>query len=148
MSSTWRPPQRVRALAIGVIRHGARLLVMEVIDDNGNTVGWRPLGGSIEFGELAADAVQREFLEELGLTISTPHLLVVLEDIYDHHGAMGHDIAFVFEAAFTDAAAYAREIFEYQDGGVANRARWIEMRSFRSNQEKLFPTGLIEHLVE
>ena len=40
------------------------LLVSEVED--GSPTGFaRPLGGSLEFGELAMDAIQREFREEL-----------------------------------------------------------------------------------
>ncbi len=146
MSAIWRPPQRVRALAVGVVRRGDHLLVMEVFDDDGAIIGWRPLGGSIEFGERAAEAVQRELLEELGFAVHAPRLLVVLESIYDHHGATGHDIAFVFETAFADPAAYTRETFAFNDGGVTNRARWIEIDRFRSGQETLFPNGLIERL--
>lgn len=145
-ATIWRPPQHVRALAIGIVRRGDDVLVGAVNDDFGATVGWRPPGGSIEFGERAAAALQREFMEELGLHIVAPKLLAVLENIYEHHGARGHDIAFVFATAFADGAGYAREGFHYMDGGVPNHARWVDAATFRTGRERLFPVGLIDHL--
>lgn len=51
---------------------------MAVEDDAGITRGWRPLGGTIEFGERAADALRREMVEEIGQAIAEPTLLAVL----------------------------------------------------------------------
>lgn len=58
----WRPPQRIRVIAVALIYRGADVLVMAVKDDNGAVKGWRLLGGEIEFGESAEEAVAREFL--------------------------------------------------------------------------------------
>jgi ADP-ribose pyrophosphatase YjhB (NUDIX family) len=68
----WRPAPVIRPIAIGVIRRDDRLLVMAVRDDHDNLKGWRPLGGTIEFGERAADALKREFIEELDQPIQEP----------------------------------------------------------------------------
>ena len=43
-------------------------------------VWWLP-GGGIEFGESPEEALTREFHEETGLTISSPHLLCVTSDL-------------------------------------------------------------------
>lgn len=145
-ATVWRPPQHVRALAIGIVRRGDALLAAAVNNDAGAIVGWRPLGGSIEFGEPAVVALQREFMEELQLQILAPRLLTVLENIYEHHGVQGHDVAFVFETTFADAEGYARESFQFLDGGVVNQARWVDINAFRTGRERLFPMGLIEHL--
>ena len=53
-----------------LVRRGDELLLMVVRSDDGAIKGYRPLGGSIEFGERAADALKREFTEELGLAIA------------------------------------------------------------------------------
>ena len=77
--SVWRPPSVVRLIAIGIVRRGDELLLMAVRSDDGAIKGYRPLGGSIEFGERAAEALKREFVEELGLAITEPVLLTVIE---------------------------------------------------------------------
>ena len=146
MPTTWRPHPGIRAVAIGVIRRGADLLVVAVQDDAGAIKGWRPLGGTIEFGERAPDTLKREFVEELGLTIAEPTPIAVLENLYEHHGVRGHEIVFVFETAFTDSAAWGREAFQFHDGGVDNHARWIAIDRFRSGEQQLFPAGLIQHI--
>src|SRR5262245_39607012 len=146
--SVWRPPSIVRAIAIGIVRRGDELLLMVVRSDDGAIKGYRPLGGSIEFGERAANALKREFVEELGLAINEPTLITVLENLYTHHGAPGHEIVLVFEASFTDAEAHCRESFSFEDGGVRNDVVWMALERFRAGEAKLFPTGLLEHLTD
>jgi ADP-ribose pyrophosphatase YjhB (NUDIX family) len=136
----WRPPARIRPIAIGVVRRGEDLLLMAVRDDAGNLKGWRPLGGGIEFGERAADAVRRELAEELGLTIADPRLLGVVENLYEHEGANGHEIVFVFEVAFADPAAYARDRFSFRDAEADLCAEWVRWLDVPGDQ--LFPTAL------
>src|SRR5262249_3934125 len=101
----------------------------------------------IEFGERAADALRREFLEEVGLAIGEPRLLAVLENLYTHHGAHGHEIVFVFDTQLADeTAAYRNESFTFEDGGVRNEVRWVALALFRSGRETLFPAGLLDQL--
>src|SRR5437773_12568037 len=59
-----RPMPRTTALA--VIRDADRLLLSEVPDAVKNVVGYRPLGGTIEFGERGHETVAREIREEIG----------------------------------------------------------------------------------
>ena len=146
MSTTWRPQAFVRPVAIGVIRRGGTLLVVGVCDDTGAIKGWRPLGGSIEFGERAVEALRREFLEELSEPITEPRLITVLENLYQHHGARGHEIVFAYETAFANPDVYRRERFLFRDGSVENTALWVDLARFRAGDEQLFPVGLIEVL--
>jgi ADP-ribose pyrophosphatase YjhB (NUDIX family) len=134
----------VRPISVGIVRRGDELLLMAVRIDDGAIKGWRPLGGSIEFGERAADALKREFAEELGLVIAEPKLLAVLENLYTHHDAAGHEIVFVFEATLADGAAYRRDAFTFEDGGVRNDVRWVALARFQAGQELLLPTSLLE----
>jgi ADP-ribose pyrophosphatase YjhB (NUDIX family) len=141
-ANAWRPPATVRPVAVGIVRRGD--LLMASRRDDGTITGWRPLGGTIEFGERAADALKREFVEELGVTLDEPKLLCVLESLYRHHDTPGHEI--VFEARLADAAAYGKDGFTFDDGGVRNDVRWVALARFRAGQEQLFPAGLLEQI--
>ena len=107
--AVWRPAQEIRVVALAVIWRGDQVLVEQVEDDSGAVKGWRPLGGRIEFGERATAALQREFREELGAPIELRARLAILENLFEHHGANGHEIMFVYEAAFTLPQMYDRD---------------------------------------
>ena len=62
---------RVRVRACGLCWNGGDLLVVNHDSVTDSDAGfWAPPGGGIEFGETAAEAVMREFLEETGLEIT------------------------------------------------------------------------------
>jgi len=145
-NTAWRPPPIVRPIAVGVVRRGDELLLMAVRTDDGAIAGWRPLGGTIEFGERAADALKREFVEELGAAIAEPRLLSVIENLYIHNGTAGHEIMFVFTAQPIDHKFLQTESFAFDDGGMRNEVRWVPMARFRTGEERLFPPGLLEQI--
>jgi ADP-ribose pyrophosphatase YjhB (NUDIX family) len=137
--STWRPPQIVRPIAIGVVCHNDALLVMAVRNDDGAIKGWRPIGGTIAFGERAADALKREFVEELGETICEPIRLAVMENRYSHHGAAGHEIVFVFAAQFLDDDAYPQGAFRLRRRGRVQRRDLGRARPFQNRRGDAVP---------
>ena len=87
MTTVWRPRGHIRVIALGLHWRAGRLLAAEVRDDAGRLKGVRPLGGGVDFGETAAAALQREFMEELGVEIAIAGAPVVMENIYRHEGA-------------------------------------------------------------
>ena len=139
-------PGRVRPIAIGVVRDGERLLVAEGRDDSKDgQVFYRPLGGTIEFGEPAAEAVRREFGEEIQADVTVGRLLGVLENVFVYEGQPGHEIVFVFEARLTDDRLRGVESIacvESDGGGFV--ARWVPLDAFRGGPAPLYPTGLLE----
>ena len=62
----------------------------------------RLVGGSVELGELAVDAVVREIGEELGTRLCEPRLLGVLENLFVYEGEPGHEIVFVYAGELAD----------------------------------------------
>ncbi len=69
---------RVRVRACGICLMDNKLLLVnhrQLSKEN----FWAPPGGGIEFGELAGEALEREFLEETGLKIKCEELLFIAE---------------------------------------------------------------------
>ena len=142
----WRPAQVVRPIAIGVVRRDVEILVMKALGDHGETKGWRPPGGTIEFGERADAALEREFAEKLEQEVRCLSQICVLESLYKHGGVRGHEIVFVFEAAFINMTAYCLERFEFVDGDIQNEVSWVNIAEFSSGATPLFPEGLLQHV--
>lgn len=142
------PPPIVRAIAIGVLRDGDRLLVAEGVDaSKRNEVFYRPLGGAIEFGEAAAETVRREFSEEMDTDVVVESVLGVLENRFVLEGAPGHEIVLVFEVTLTDTSLLEREAIDcMEEGGLPFVARWMPIEAFRGGSALLYPDGLLNLL--
>ena len=145
--STWRPPQRIRVVAIAVAWRGDQLFVFKVEDEDGRLRGLRPPGGGIEFGESSEDGLRREMDEELGTGIAIEGPPVVLENRFAHNGVRGHEIVFAYPVRFLRPALYERDrtrIWEPHGGSL--EALWVDFADFVAGRQLLFPTGLLEVL--
>ncbi len=139
---------RIRPLAICVFRREDGILVAPGFDTVKQQRFYRPLGGEIEFGERAEDAVRREIREELGAEIEDVRLLSVSENIFTFLGANGHELVWTFEASFTDASFYEREVVECLEGDSKFEAHWVPLDTFARGDFPLFPDGLLEVLLD
>ncbi len=134
---------QVKAKAICVFRHAERILVAHSTDRVKSQRYARPLGGTVEFGERAADALRREIREELGLELRDPCLLGVLENLFVLDGKPGHEIIFVFDAAFVEARSYDAPTLPLAEPGWDGPAEWATIDSFRAGAVPLYPDGLL-----
>jgi NADH pyrophosphatase NudC (nudix superfamily) len=71
----------IRPIAICVCRDGDRILAAEGHDSTKGQTFYRPLGGTIEFGERGEETVCREFKEEIGAHLLEVRYLGMLENI-------------------------------------------------------------------
>lgn len=130
-----------RPIAVAVIRKADRILVFAVPDPVKDVTGYRPPGGTIEFGETGADAVVREIREELSAEIVEPQYLATIENIFEWLGQPGHELVRVYEARFADPALYRRDSFEcVEANGAAFTCVWKALSDF--TREPLYPNGL------
>jgi 8-oxo-dGTP pyrophosphatase MutT (NUDIX family) len=137
----------IRACVQCVFRNGDRILGFEIHDSTKDVIGFRSLGGGVEDGETSRQAVEREVEEELGVAITEPVLLGVLENIFVLEGNPGHEIVFVYEATFVDAANYEREYFEISEPNFETyRAMWRSLNEFQSDRLLLYPDGMLDLL--
>ncbi|MCT4559295.1 MAG: NUDIX domain-containing protein [Pelagimonas sp.] len=143
----WRPRQQVRPLAIAIIRRDDQILAGPVYDDAGQIKGWRPLGGQIEFGERAADCLVRELREETRQELCDLCQIGILENLYTHHGSMGHEIVIAYEARFSDPQIYEADQLAFaEEDGIEMHAKWISLAKARAGRIALFPEGLADML--
>ncbi|GAB2640909.1 NUDIX hydrolase [Emticicia sediminis] len=70
---------RIRVRACGVCIENDRVLMIGHRAILGENTFWSPPGGGVEVGEMAEDALRREFLEETGLEIEVGKLLIMNE---------------------------------------------------------------------
>ncbi|MEX3015359.1 NUDIX hydrolase [Gymnodinialimonas hymeniacidonis] len=139
----WRPSPYPRCIAIGLIKDNGRLLCAEVTCDDGGIKGYRPLGGGIEIGETAADALAREFKEEVRAEVKVGPRRAVLENIFQHEGALGHEIVFVHEAVVIRPGLIQPKRFLLEEAGRVTALDWVPLDSFKSGQAVLFPDGVL-----
>jgi len=135
----------IRPRAICLFRRGDRILVSFATDPRTGGRYARTLGGTIEFGERAEDAIRREMREELGADIHAPRLLGVLENIFEIEGQQRHEIIFVFDAEFADPALYDRGQLPVNEAACIAPARWMSLDAF-GDDLPIYPRGVIDLL--
>ena len=130
----------IRHVAICVFSHRGRILVGRGYDAVKRERFYRPLGGAVEFGELAVEALRREIREELELDIEDPIQLGVIENRFEYCGKPCHEVVFVFDARFTDPNVYAERELPINEPGWEGPAVWLDLRG--PALEPLYPSGL------
>lgn len=146
-NESWRD---IRPVALGVVRRGDDLLVFECRDETADETFYRPPGGGLQFQELAADAVKREFREELEWDVVVEERLAVLENVYTFDGTPGHEYDLVFAVAPDDESVYETERFVgTETSGEEFPVTWEPLSRFAGDDAPpLYPEGLYETLAE
>lgn len=137
---------RIRPIAVVVIRRGNEILVSMIPDEVRGVTGWRPLGGTIEFGERGEETVVRELREEIGNGIVDTRYVATLENIFSYRGVPAHEIIRVYEARFADGSLYERDRFDAtEERSAPFVCVWRDLSSFGPDAP-LYPDGLLELL--
>lgn len=140
------PLPRVKTL--GCLWSEQRLLVEECIGPHsrGEGIYYRPLGGTVEFGERSDDALQREFLEEIGEQVEIVSYIGCLENIFTIHSFIGHELIQLYEVRFVNEENYKRQQFKIEEGEKHAWAKWISFSEFEEGKEFLYPETLMSLL--
>lgn len=121
------------------------IFVMEGYDSRKDEVFYRPLGGTIEFGELAPQTVERELQEEIGAAVTNLRYLGVRENLFTLEGRAGHEIVLIYEGDFVDKSIYEQKaVAAQEDDGIPFTAFWKPLAEFRQGKAPLYPEGLLE----
>ncbi|KAA1184975.1 NUDIX domain-containing protein [Paenibacillus sp. B2(2019)] len=137
---------RYRACSLCIIKRRESILLEQFPEEDG-IITFRPVGGTIEYGEDSKSAVIREVKEEINIDIIEPKLIGIIEHIFPWYGEIGHEYDFIYEASFSRMDNYNKNEFEGIEGDKKFIAVWKNLDDFEENlQYKLVPDGLYEML--
>lgn len=136
-------PHRIRVKALAWIEDKGMLFVVKMHDSVKGDDYYRPVGGSVEFGERSHETVVREVQEELNTEIKLIAPPFIVENHFICDGEQGHEIDFLFPARFTDLTFYERNVFRLVEAnGDEADALWIPIAECISRALRLVPEEL------
>ncbi|MEZ4557609.1 MAG: NUDIX domain-containing protein [Caldilineaceae bacterium] len=130
-------------IAIGIFTRGTELLVFQGYDTVKGSFYYRPLGGGVEPGERAADALRREIRENWARRSPTSGCWTWWRISSRWTGGRPRDCV-CLPARFVDPAVYAQEtLIAHEDNGDRLTVIWRGLDSFDA-QHRLVPPELFE----
>nr|MBN1229187.1 NUDIX domain-containing protein [Anaerolineae bacterium] len=107
-------------------------------------VFYRPVGGTVEFGERGDETIVRELDEELGVVVEVVRRLAVIENLFTYQDVMGHEVVLFYEARLVNGDHYNVEEFPRIDLAPGERrALWVPVQDFLDGKQVLYPTGIL-----
>ena len=140
------PRRRFQMRGVAIIRREGHLLVHKATHET----FWSLPGGRVEFGETAAEAVEREIAEELGCTSTISELRYLVENFFVYDGESCHEIGWYYDAELTGD-------FPFVTDGICHRAtegsydlefRWVHCDSETFRVYPLLPPMLPAQLLD
>lgn len=129
---------KIRAVAIAVIKKANKVLAMACHDPVKKEKFYRLPGGGIEFGETAAETLQREIKEEIGVEISVGKKLGVYENIFTFGNQKGHEIMILFEAALPPEYMQKDRIPMLEEEFAGRCYEFVEITAYRRIYPAIF----------
>ena len=145
------PPEapRPRVLALGLLLYRDHVLLAEAQDAKKDERFYRLIGGGVDFGERAVDAVVREHLEEFGLRVEVLALLGVVENLFEFEGRPGHEVVFEYVLRFAPGAEVADlQPLQTLEGETPQVGHWVPLAEALGGLYALKPDGLEARLAE
>ncbi len=138
--------RKIRPIALALMKNERKqYLLHKAYDSVTKENFYRPLGGGIEFHETGKIALEREFLEEIGRSISVKSQVACLENLFSYEGKRGHEMVMLYETQFLDPEDYKLEEMDVVESGkVIAQAVWRSIEEIKGEKAKLYPLGLEE----
>ena len=139
--------RNIQCVAHGLVLKGSKILAYKVEDKVEKRSFYRLIGGHIDFGESASDALKREFKEEIDEEIQIVKKLDVFENIFTYKGKSQHEFVSLFEIKFLSEKPYSKNVIIGHEGPHRTfKAKWIDFRDFDGIQKVFYPPEILSHL--
>ena len=137
----------IQCVSIGLIKNKSNILVYEVADKVSHDSFFRLIGGHIEFGESAVEALKREFKEEINEDIINLNPLGVFENIFFYNGRQQHEFVSLFSCNLANKEIYNKEeIVGHEGPDRTFNAFWMNINQFKNNKKILFPDQILNYI--
>ncbi|MGE7919928.1 NUDIX hydrolase [Viridibacillus sp. NPDC093762] len=138
------------AKSIGIIIKDDKILLEEQDGKHSKGIGlyYRPIGGTIEFGEKSSETIIREYKEEIAVDILLKGYISCLENIFRIDGSIGHEVIQIYLVEFKNVAQYQKESFKVVEGSKITYAKWISKKDIIEGKKIIYPNGLHELLLK
>lgn len=138
---------QIRVKVVCALWNAGRVLLIRAVDRHRGRRYLLPPGGGVEFRERLDEAIRRELLEELGVTVPSPRQVGLVESLFHYAGVEEHELVFVYEAECDDPTIAGRdEVAVVESDGQALEARWYTLEEVHASGLPVFPEGLLELL--
>ena len=137
--------KEIRPVVLGLAIKNNKLLVSEGFDKIKNEIFYRCLGGGIEFLEKSEEALKREFLEEINISITVKDFLGISENIFTYQGKKAHELILFYSIEISDEN-YQEEYIVTEDHGKTV-AKWIDTDEVKNKNKILYPEEVFKYLI-
>jgi len=125
-------------------RNQQEILVFEDFDKIKKQFYYRPIGGTVEFGEKTIDTLNREVMEETGEKITVDKLLLITENLFNLNGDSYHEIVYIYQGSFITPKYIQQDQFWItESNGERIKCLWVDKSEFKNNKLYLVPEGLL-----
>jgi ADP-ribose pyrophosphatase YjhB (NUDIX family) len=116
-------------------------LLLHPANPPGAPPAWRALGGGVQHGEYARDAVLREFQEETGRAIEVVEPLPAVESIFRIDDQIGHEAVFPFHVRWAPGHEPddLRPLPCVESDGTGFVATWFPLEEVLSERHMIYP---------
>ena len=137
---------RIRPIAVSIIRNNNAIFAYQRQDDVTKEKFYRLVGGAIEFGEKSDIALEREFKEELSLSLSNIRFLSSFDSIFKFNNQKMHEIVYLFDSEFEDKSVYQEDKIQGLEGDRTFEAEWISISDLINKKYTIYPEEILSYL--
>lgn len=130
--------KKIVVKALCVIEQDGKLLLCKGFDSVKKETYYRFVGGTIDFGEKAEDALKREIREELDSEIENLEFITVVENVFIYEKKPGHEICFIYKGDLTNKEVYQKKVIPIP-GEDDFPAEWVPISDILEGKVILYP---------